>query len=67
MEEVRVSGDPVEMLEQDLAGERDAIERYRKRIQQAESLREYTTAEALRGVLVVEQEHEMDLLDALGR
>lgn len=67
VEEVGVSGDPDEMLEQDLEGERGAIERYKRRVRQAEALDEYATAETLRDILVVEQEHEMDLLDALGR
>lgn len=67
VEEVSVSNDPDEMLQQDLVGEQDAIRRYKKRIRQAEELQEYATAETLRGILVTEQEHEMDLLDALGR
>jgi len=47
IEEIKTSTDPVEMLEQDLAGERDAIERYKKRVRQAEELQEFATAETL--------------------
>jgi len=66
VEEIKISGDAEEMLEQDLAGERDAIKRYKKRIKEAKSLDEYATAETLKNILVNEQEHEMDLMDALG-
>jgi len=63
--EVKISEDAEEMLNQDLKGERNAIGRYKKRIRQAEKLDEYATAETLRNILVTEQEHEMDLMDAL--
>ncbi|KXB05215.1 ferritin [candidate division MSBL1 archaeon SCGC-AAA382A03] len=65
VEEIKTSDNSKEMLEQDLEGERDAIRRYKKRIRWAESLEEYATAEAIRKILVTEQEHEMDLMDAL--
>lgn len=65
VEKVKVSEEAAEMLKQDLEGERDAIERYKKRIRQAEALEEYATAQTLRNILVTEQEHEMDLMDAL--
>ncbi len=65
IEEIKISEDAEEMLKQDLEGERDAIRRYKKRIRQAEELDEYATAETLRNLLVTEQEHEMDLMDAL--
>ncbi len=65
VEEIKISDDSKTMLEQDLAGERDAIERYKKRIRQAEKVDEYATAETIRQILVTEQEHEMDLMDAL--
>lgn len=67
VEEIKTSDQPEQMLEQDLEAERDAIQRYKKRVRQAESLEEYATAETLMEILVTEQEHEMDLLDALGR
>ncbi len=65
VEDVKISEDAETMLEQDLEGERDAIERYKKRIRQAEALDEYATAQTIRDILVTEQEHEMDLMDAL--
>ena len=64
---IRTSAENVEMLEQDLAGEYDAIERYKARIDQAEQLKEFALAEQLRKILAVEQEHAMDLTQALGR
>jgi len=65
--QVKTSCDNVEMLEQDLAGEIDAIRRYKLRIDQAESLKEYALAGQLRTILAMEQEHAMDLMQALGR
>ena len=56
-----------EMLEQDLAGENDAITRYSTRIKQAEELNFYHLAQQLRNILAVEQEHAMDLEQALGK
>jgi bacterioferritin len=54
------------MLRQDLAGELDAIKRYKIRIEQAEELKEFALAQALRQILGIEQEHAMDLKAALG-
>lgn len=65
--EILTSGDNIVMLEQDLAGEIDAIRRYKLRIDQAESLKEYALAGQLRMILAMEQEHAMDLMQALGR
>ena len=65
VQEVKISGEAEGMLKQDLEGERDAIQRYKKRIRQAEALDEYATAQTIRQILVTEQEHEMDLKDAL--
>lgn len=56
-----------EMLQQDLDGENDAIARYIVRIRQAEELNLYHLAQQLRNILAVEQEHAMDLEQALGR
>lgn len=67
MEPARISPDNVEMLTQDLAGENDAIARYVMRIKQAESLDLYHLAQQLRTILAVEQEHAMDLEQALGK
>ena len=63
---VWIAEDNKEMLKQDLAGEEDAIKRYKKRIEQAEGLKEYALAGQLRNILAVEQEHAMDLKQALG-
>jgi bacterioferritin len=64
---IHTSGDNVEMLQQDLAGEEDAIERYKLRIEQAEELKEFALAQQLRTILAMEQEHAMDLKQALGK
>ena len=60
------SNDNDKMLRQDLDGELDAVNRYKKRIEQAEELKEFALAQALRQILAVEQEHAMDLKGALG-
>ncbi|MBU2102715.1 MAG: ferritin-like domain-containing protein [Candidatus Omnitrophica bacterium] len=55
------------MLKQDLAGEEDAIKRYKKRVEQAEQLKEFALAQQLRTILAMEQEHAMDIKQALGK
>jgi bacterioferritin len=55
------------MLEQDLEGEEDAIRRYKVRIDQAEQLKEFALSQQLRTILGMEQEHAMDLEQALGK
>jgi len=65
--EIKVSEDNDEMLRQDLAGEDDAISRYKSRIEQAEQLKEFALAQQLRTILATEQEHAMDLQQALGK
>ena len=67
MQPAQISADNVEMLTQDLAGENDAIARYIVRIKQAEALDLYHLAQQLRTILAVEQEHAMDLEQALGK
>lgn len=64
--EIKTSDENVAMLKQDLDGENDAIRRYKIRIEQAEYLKEYALAQQLRNILAVEQEHAMDLKQALG-
>jgi bacterioferritin len=54
------------MLRADLENERETVARYRERIQQAEALGEFALRETLRAIIVQEQEHEIDLCDALG-
>lgn len=63
---IRTSPENETMLSQDLDGEEDAIMRYKVRIEQAEGLKEYALAQQLRNILAVEQEHAMDLKQALG-
>ncbi len=65
--EIKISEDSIKMLEQDLEGEEDAIARYKVRIEQAEELKEFALAQQLRSILAVEQEHAMDLSQALGK
>ncbi len=65
VERREISSDAVEMLKQDLWGEDNAIERYKERIAQAESLREYGLRRILEDILIQEEEHKRDLLNAL--
>ena len=64
--EILTSKNNEKMLNQDLAGERDAIERYKMRIEQAEALKEFALSQQLRNILAMGQEHAMDLVQALG-
>jgi len=64
--EVKTSKDNTVMLSQDLEGENDAIRRYIERIQEAEELNLFHLAQQLRQILAMEQEHAMDLEEALG-
>jgi bacterioferritin len=54
------------MLEIDLKDEQVTIKSYRERIRQAEAAGEYGLSEALRKIISQEQDHEIDLKDALG-
>jgi bacterioferritin len=65
--QIRTSKDNDQMLQQDLEGEEDAIRRYKIRVEQAEVLKEFALAQQLRNILAVEQEHAMDLKQALGK
>jgi bacterioferritin len=62
---VKTSNDPVTMLRADLENERQTVGRYRERICQAEAMGEFALSETLRGIIVQEQEHEIDLSSAL--
>jgi len=64
---ILTSKDNIEMLQQDLDGELDAIKRYKVRVEQAEALKEFALAQQLRTILAMEQEHAMDLRQALGK
>jgi bacterioferritin len=63
---VKTSDDAKVMLEADLENERNTIAQYRQRIRQAEAMGEFALSETLRDIILQEQEHEMDLCDALG-
>ena len=54
------------MLYEVITGEEDAIKRYKLRVEQAEQLKEFALAQQLRTILATEQEHAMDLKQALG-
>ncbi len=64
---IATSKDNDQMLQQDLDGEEDAIKRYKMRIEQSEQLKEFALAQQLRNILATEQEHAMDLRQALGK
>ena len=64
--EAGYSEDSKTMLEIDLKSERETIKNYRERIRQAESAGEYALSEKLRSIIAQEQDHEIDLKDALG-
>lgn len=64
--EVKTSTDARQMLQFDLDNERVTLQNYRERIRQADAMGEFALSEILRGIIVQEQEHLMDLADALG-
>lgn len=64
--EAEFSTDSKEMLEIDLKDEQETIRCYRERIRQAERAGEFALSEALRAIIAEEQDHEIDLRDALG-
>ena len=62
-----ISTNSLEMLKQDLAGEENAIVRYKERIGQAEALKEYGLRRVLEDILIQEEEHKRDLVNALAK
>jgi bacterioferritin len=64
--QVKLSEKPDELLRFDLANEQETIGHYRTRIRQAEAMGEFALSETLRGIIAQEQEHAIDLADALG-
>ena len=64
--QVKVSEKPDELLRFDLTNEQETIGHYRTRIRQAEAMGEFALSETLRGIIAQEQEHAIDLADALG-
>jgi bacterioferritin len=63
---VKLSKKPEEMLRFDLDNETETIRNYRQRIKQADALGHFALSEALRGIIVQEQNHQHDLATALG-
>lgn len=66
VDKIYTDSDTIEMLKLDLAGEEDAVARYSVRIDQAEKLKLLALGQKLREILIMEQEHVMDLQEALG-
>jgi bacterioferritin len=66
VKDAEYSQDSKRMLEIDLKQEQETIKNYRERIRQAEKYGEFALSEALRDIIVQEQDHEIDLKDALG-
>jgi bacterioferritin len=66
VKDAEYSQDSKKMLEIDLRQEQETIKNYRERIRQAERSGEFALSEALRDIIRQEQDHEIDLKDALG-
>mgnify|MGYP003578836778 FL=1 len=64
--EAGFSDDSKTMLEIDLKSEQETIQNYRERIRQAEAAGEFALSEKLRTIIAQEQDHEIELKDALG-
>jgi bacterioferritin len=63
---VRLTDNAEEMLRFDLDNENETVRNYRQRVRQCEALGEFALAEHIREILVNEQEHQIDLANALG-
>jgi bacterioferritin len=63
---VKISEKAEDMLRFDLENENETIRNYRERVRQCEALGEFAMAEHIRGILVIEQEHQTALATALG-
>jgi bacterioferritin len=63
---VKMSENAEDLLRFDLENERETVAHYRVRIRQAEAMGEFALSETLRKIIQQEQEHEIDLADALG-
>ena len=63
---VQTSEKAKEMLRFDLIHEGETIRNYRDRVRQCEELGEFAMAEQIRGILINEQDHQIDLATALG-
>lgn len=67
VEKRETSGDSMQLLKQDLAGEEIAIKIYKELIAMAEEMQEYGARRILEDILIQEEEHRRDLLSSLGR
>ncbi len=65
-QKVKISDKAEEMLRFDLENETTTIRNYRQRIKQADALSEFALGEVLRKIIAQEQDHLLDLADALG-
>ena len=63
---IEVPEDNEGMLWADLRAEDETVRNYRERIRQAEALGEYALAEVLQGLVLQEQDHQIELATALG-
>lgn len=63
---VKISDKAEEMLRFDLDSENETVQNYRQRLRQCEALGEFAIAEHIRDILMQEQEHQIDLANALG-
>lgn len=63
---VKTSEKARDMLRFDLDHEGETIRNYRDRVRQCEELGEFAMAEQIRGILINEQDHQIDLATALG-
>ena len=63
---VKTSENTKDMLRFDLDNEAETIRNYRARVRECEALGEYAIAEHIRGILVNEQDHLVELAEALG-
>ena len=64
--EVKLSDDTKDMLRFDLENEAETIRNYRERVREAEAIGEFAIAEDIRGILLNEQDHLIELATALG-
>jgi bacterioferritin len=64
--EVKISNKAEDMLKFDLENEKQTILNYRQRIRQADAIGEFALGEVLRKIIEQEQDHLLDLADALG-
>jgi bacterioferritin len=63
---VKTSDETREMLRFDLENEAETIRNYRERVREAEAIGEFAIAEDIRGILLNEQDHLIELATALG-